>query len=119
MIEKESLEQMKLIEWCELMKNRIPQLAWIYHVPNGEKRDYVTAAKLKKMGVKAGVPDLVLPVSRRGYHGLYIEMKVDKNKPSEKQRKWISHLMEEGYLVKICYGFSEASSVLLEYLGEK
>ena len=34
---------------------------WIFtHIPSGELRDKVTAAKLKRMGVKAGWPDLLL-----------------------------------------------------------
>jgi hypothetical protein len=33
---------------------------WIYtHIASGEKRDQVTAARLKRMGVTAGFPDLV------------------------------------------------------------
>jgi hypothetical protein len=33
---------------------------WIFtHIANGEKRDAVTAARLKRMGVTAGFPDLV------------------------------------------------------------
>ena len=30
---------------------------------------------LKRQGVKAGVPDIMLPAARAGYHGLYIELK--------------------------------------------
>ena len=42
---------------------------------------------LKKEGVKAGVPDIVLPVLRCTYHGLYIELKVGRNKTSLKQKE--------------------------------
>ena len=40
-------------------------------ITNGGKRDKATATALKRQGVKAGVPDVVLPAVRAGYHGLY------------------------------------------------
>lgn len=42
------------------------------------KRDKATAVALKRQGVKAGVPDICLPVARNGYHGLHIELKAGK-----------------------------------------
>ena len=119
MTQQERSEQIMLIEWAELMQRRIPALKWLYHVPNGGKRDPVTGALLKKMGVKAGVPDLCLPVPVGKYHGLYIEMKCGKGRPSDEQRKWIAHLCEVGYCVHICYGFREAAKTILDYLGVK
>ena len=70
------------------------------------------------MGVKAGVPDLCLPVPRGGYAGLYIEMKYGKNKTTEKQEEWIHSLIEQGYLVKVCWGGQEATATLEEYLQQ-
>lgn len=117
MTQQERSEQIMLIEWAELMQRRIPALKWLYHVPNGGKRDPSTGALLKKMGVKAGVPDLCLPVPVGRYHGLYIELKIGKGRPSDRQREWIAHLFEAGYAVHICYGFKEAAKVILDYLG--
>ena len=67
----ESGHQEAIIEWCAWNMQQYPELELLYHVPNGGKRDKATAAVLKRQGVKAGVPDLVLPVARCGYHGLY------------------------------------------------
>ena len=75
-----------------------------------------TAIALKHEGVKAGVPDLVLPTGRGGYFGLYIELKVGKNKPTEKQLEWIDQLKEQNYYVKVCYGWREAADVIEKYL---
>ena len=47
--------------------NAYPDLELLYHVPNGGSRNKAEASKLKRMGVRAGVPDLVLPVPRAGY----------------------------------------------------
>lgn len=65
------------------------------------------------------VADLCLPVSRGKYHALYIELKVGNNKATEKQRKWIKRLREQGNLALVCYGWEEASAVLLKYIKLK
>ena len=65
---------------------------------------------------EAGVPDLCLPVARGGYHGLYIEMKAGKNKPTEKQLWWIENLKKQGYAVSVCWGFEAARMELEKYL---
>jgi hypothetical protein len=88
----------------------------MFHIPNGGSRNKLEAANLKKQGVKAGVPDLFLPISRGGYHGLFIELKYGKNKPTEKQAEWLKSLNEQGYAVAVCYGCEEASEKILKYL---
>lgn len=69
------------------------------------------------MGVKRGVPDLVLPVPSNGFHGLYIELKTEKGKPSAEQTWWLSELSARGYKTVICYGFEEAVNTLISYLS--
>lgn len=74
----EATEQERVISWCGYNADRHPELKLIYHIPNGGSRNELEAANLKRQGVKAGVPDLTLPVALNGYHGLYIEMKFGK-----------------------------------------
>ena len=112
----EAEEQAAIFEWAEWNKSRIPELGLLYHVPNGGKRDIKTAMRLKQEGVKAGIPDIVLPVSRGGYHGLYIELKVGKNKPTKEQLKWLESLEQEGYYTTWCIGSQEAIKTIEEYL---
>lgn len=55
---------------------RYPKLKGrLFAVPNGGRRDAVTASKLKAEGVIAGVSDLILLKSNRDYGALLIEMK--------------------------------------------
>lgn len=91
----EDTEQMGVIDWANWNTGRFPELKLLFHVPNGGKRNAAEAARFKAMGVKAGVPDLCLPVARGGYAGLYIEMKYGKNKTTEKQEEWIHSLIEQ------------------------
>ena len=85
----ESGHQEAIIEWCAWNMQQYPELELLYHVPNGGKRDKATAAVLKRQGVKAGVPDLVLPVARCGYHGLYIELKAPGGSVQKSQKEYI------------------------------
>lgn len=94
----------------------MPELEYMHHIPNGGKRDKRTAVALKRQGVKAGVPDICLPVARNGYHGLYIELKAGKNKATKNQEKWQVFLNDQGYYAVICYGWREAAKVIEEYL---
>ncbi len=112
----EDTEQMGVIDWANWNTGRFPELELLFHIPNGGKRDAKEAARFKAMGVKAGVPDLCLPVPMRGFAGLYIEMKYGKNKTTEKQRAWIRALKEQGYKVAVCYGGEEATRELESYL---
>lgn len=113
----EDEEQMAVVEWARLQMGRWPELEWLYHIPNGGKRGKIEAARFKAMGVKAGVPDLCLPVPMGRYHGLYIEMKRrEGGKLSSDQRRWIEGLRANGYCVWRCDGAQQAIAVLEAYL---
>lgn len=114
----ESEEQVTLFEWAEVMSGRHPCLKLIYHVPNGGQRSVAVAGKLKAEGVKAGVPDICLPVARGIYHGLYIELKAGRNKATAEQEWWLSALSEEGYKAILCRGWEMAAEAILAYLEE-
>lgn len=112
----EAAEQEKLFRWAAFMVGKHPELELLYHIPNGGSRDVREAANLKRQGVKSGVPDLCLPVPRGKFHGLYIEMKYGKNKPTEKQRAWLTALKNQGYAVAVCYSWEQAQTVICKYL---
>ncbi len=94
----------------------MPELKLLYHVPNEGKRTASTGGRLKAAGMRAGVPDLCLPVPRGGYHGLYIEMKYGKNNPTQAQNEWLDALREQGYFTAVCYGFYETVNIIRQYL---
>lgn len=116
--QSEATEQERLISWAQWQHNKYPELKLLYHVPNGGSRNTLEAANLKRQGVKAGVPDLCLPVARQGYHGLYIEMKWGKNKVTENQKQWLDDLRQQGYEAVVCYGADQAIRAIEEYLDK-
>lgn len=115
----EDNEQICLMEWVSAQSGKFPELSLIFHIPNGGKRNAREAARFKRMGVKAGVPDLFLPVPRGGCHGLFIELKAPHGKLSDNQRNWLERLKAKGYAVSVCYGCTEAQRDILQYLGLK
>lgn len=116
--QSEDAEQEALFSWALAMSGQCPCLKMLFHIPNGGRRDAITGAALKRRGVKAGVPDICLPIACGGYHGLFIELKVGNNKPSAAQREWLYWLQKHGYSVFVCYGWLEAADRIEKYLKD-
>lgn len=103
--------------WAEFNTHRFPQLKMLFAIPNGGKRNVITAANMKREGVKPGVPDLFLAFPSNGYHGLFIEMKKRKGgKVSDSQREWIRNLTACGYMAEVCEGWEKAVEIITKYL---
>lgn len=51
-LDDESGHQEALFSWAAYRTGLMPELQYMYHVPNGGKRDKATAAVLKRQGVK-------------------------------------------------------------------
>jgi hypothetical protein len=120
---REDDEQAELFRLCGYMQARVPELGLLFAIPNGEERPGNVGAKLQGQGVKAGVPDMFLPVARGEYHGLFIELKTFKRKAEkngglqDNQVDWAFALAKQNYRMMICYGWEEAWRTLEEYLG--
>ncbi len=106
----EGEEQAAVVQWCDLV--HIP----IVHVPNEGKRSARYGATLKRAGMRPGFPDLFIPVAKKEFHGLFIEMKVGKNKPTADQEKWINLLNANGYKAVVCYGYDQAVNTIIQYM---
>lgn len=89
----------------------------LYANPNGGARDVITGAMLKREGVRKGIPDLTLPLSRRGYCGLYIEVKTKTGRLSKEQEDWREYLMDNGYFSTVVRSASEGMRAVMWYLG--
>jgi hypothetical protein len=107
----EGAEQEAVIEYCDLM--HIPAV----HVANEGKRSKSYGAKLKRMGLRRGFPDIIVFCAKGKYHGLAIEMKYDKGKTSKDQEEWLRTLSSEGYACAVCYGADEAIKIIERYIN--
>lgn len=109
-------EAVALMRVVRLHEARFPALKMLFAVPNGGDRHKIVAAKMKAEGVKPGVPDYLLPVSRPGYLGLAIELKSLTGYASKEQKQWIADLRSAGWRAEVCRGWDDAWRVVREYL---
>jgi hypothetical protein len=121
---KEEDEQAAVVGWAVSMEGREPRLRLLHASMNGILTNPRFGAKLQRLGRKAGVPDLFLPVRifakypiERWQSGLWIEMKRLKGGVvSDEQKAWHIALREQGYRVEVCRGAEAAIAALKDYL---
>jgi VRR-NUC domain len=107
--------QVALVSWFRMAYPRLI----LFAIPNGGRRDIGTAIKLKQSGALAGVSDLFLMKANDKWHGLFIELKTEKGKPTDQQRFFIEQAIKEGYMASVCHGFDESQKLIVEYLQNK
>lgn len=113
----EDESQMCVIDWAKLQRWKKGTLAdYLHHSPNGGLRSKSEAGRFKKMGTKAGFPDLFLPIAKGPFNGLFIEMKISTGKISVNQRAYIPLLKDENYRVEVCYSADGAINLIKNYL---
>lgn len=106
-----------LVRLARAHEYRYPELALLTAIPNGGHRNIVVATKLRAEGVRPGFPDLVLPVARGGFFGLFVELKrLRGGSVSPEQRQWHEQLESHGYCVRVCKGGDAAWDILRWYL---
>lgn len=113
----EATEQIGIMAWCRAQESVSECLKYMYHCPNGGSRNKIEAGKLKKQGVKAGVPDLHLPIPKGKYCGLYIELKYADGTIQPSQKEWIKAMRQYGHFTCICYEGERAVQVIKEYIN--
>ena len=107
---KESDIQIEVVDW---FKSKQSEYRFrIFSVPNEGQRKVWFLNKLVRMGLKSGVPDLILEFPKGRM--VYLEIKAEKGKLSETQQKWlkVSNLFHTPHYV--LYGSVDANLSLLE-----
>lgn len=112
----EAREQMTFFAYVNMKVKQDERYTMIFAVANGGSRHKAEAYHLKQQGVKAGVPDILIDIPAGIYHGLRIEMKVGKNKPTYNQQEYINMYNKIGYKAVVCYSADEAIKELENYL---
>lgn len=101
-----------MIAWADLTvvevtRDRFHPLGrYLYAVPNGEvmnsgvyspKQRLGRMGRLRRIGFRAGIPDLVLDLPRGAYHGARLEMKRLGEEPTPAQLSTLEVLRGAGY----------------------
>ncbi|MDT8347873.1 MAG: VRR-NUC domain-containing protein [Flavobacteriaceae bacterium] len=90
-------------------------LLW-FHCPNERRTSPQAGARLKKKGVKKGVPDVLILERKGEYIGLAIELKIKPNKPTKEQLFWLEQLSNRGWMCDVCYDIDEVQKTINKYL---
>lgn len=88
-------------------------------IPNSGLRSKAEGARQVQLGLRAGMPDLFIFTAYGPYHGLFIELKWDKNTLTEHQKNAIKDLIDEDYCCAVCYTFEEAKEAVSLYIQGK
>lgn len=113
----ESCEQQAFFAWIRRWERCYPELYLVHHVANGGWRHPTTAKRLWAEGVRAGIPDVAVPIARAGWHGLFLEFKSARGRLTTEQQRVIEMLRANNYRVEVVRSACEAASVLADYLG--
>ncbi len=113
----ESSEQAAVIQWRDYAVGQCPELAWLFSSLNGAPLHPAQAARMKREGMTRGVPDLCLPVARRGYHCLWIEMKRAGGRVRKEQAAFLDFVAGQGHLGTVCVGADDAIETIKWYMG--
>lgn len=114
---REHYEQVALMNWIDLNRERHPALQALFAIPNGGIRHVAVGAALRAEGVMAGVFDTFLPLARGQFHGLFIEMKQQGGRLSEAQTEFKKMVEPNGYRAAVCFGWESAAAELVRYLA--
>lgn len=90
-------------------------------IPNGFNKSPASAAKAKREGLRAGVPDLFLAMPKITHLGvscgLWVEMKRVKGGVQSPAQKEYAKLLESvGYTVRLAKGADEAVADIADYI---
>lgn len=112
--------QTSIISWWAHTHNlyALPEFA-LLAIPNGGARDAITGSRLKAEGVRRGALDLLLAKPVGAYSGLWIELKVGYNKPTEQQEAFITYLQRVGYKVSVHWHAGTAIRAIEDYLRDE
>lgn len=91
--------------------------AIVAHPPNEGRRSKFEQFKIKYLGVSAGLPDLLVFNHRAPHYGLAIEVKAPGNKPTDRQRNWLTLLASIGWRSTWVNSFDQAKDVIDDYFN--
>lgn len=91
----------------------------ILSIPNGSGTTARNRLALYAEGLLPGVPDLFIPEAKKGFHGLWIEMKTKEGIESKQQKSIRSNLERNGYLCYVARCEQTAINIIEAYLEQE
>jgi hypothetical protein len=114
MLQPEQIDHINVVNW---FTHHYPLYADDFHHFANERRCSIQQGRLlKRMGVKKGVADFYLALPTKGSAGLWIELKVGKNKLSKEQQEFLDRKNQRGYDAVSVWGWESATHILKTYM---
>jgi hypothetical protein len=88
----------------------------ILSIPNGGSRNAMEAANMRKEGILAGAPDLLIIAERAV---LFVEMKSPKGKQQMTQKEFQKNVERLGHIYKVCHSLMEFKFTVERWLKER
>lgn len=103
--------------WVFAHEARHPILRYMLHVPNGGARSKGEAGKLKAMGVRKGVVDVVNPFAQPGGTGFACELKAPGKGPTPEQQDYLDFARANGCVTGVCFTLEQFVALVGQYLA--
>ena len=97
--------QESCVRWFDLQYPPLKPL--LHHSPNGGRRDVKEAARFKRMGTRAGFPDLILLLPSIGGHFLAMELKYGRGVQTDSQKAMEKAIVKAGGSYAVIKNFEE------------
>lgn len=110
-IERSETElQREVVAWIDSL---LDLRAFVFHVPNGGRRDRRTAAILRGMGVRAGVADLGM-LREQGRSG-WIELKTEEGTQEPEQLAFEARCIMLDHDYRVCRSVCDVHATMVEW----
>lgn len=106
----------EVFAWIFLHEKRYPALKYAMHVPNGGARSKGEAGKLKAMGVRKGVCDIINPFPQPGGQGFACELKAPGGALTSEQSDFLREAASNGWVTGVCTTLDEFVCLVHRYL---
>lgn len=93
-----------VMAWVYAHEEFYPALRFMFHTPSEGRRGYRQQNAIKQMGVRKGVPDLMLPLPTGcAYKGIAMELKAPGKKPTPEQAAFLIYLRHAGWYADVIH----------------
>ncbi|AWU46076.1 VRR-NUC domain-containing protein [Blattabacterium punctulatus] len=108
-------EQLLHSSVCDYLDYEYPHIFY-FHPHNEARRTPYERFLIKVMRLRPGLPDILVPIPKKGRTGMALELKIKPNKLTENQIHIIDIFNSYNWKVNVCYDFEEAKIYIDQYL---
>ncbi|AWU42792.1 VRR-NUC domain-containing protein [Blattabacterium punctulatus] len=108
-------EQLLHSSVCDYLDYEYPNIFY-FHPHNEARRTPYERFLIKVMRLRPGLPDILVPIPKKGRTGMALELKIKPNKLTENQIHIIDIFNSYNWKVNVCYDFDEAKIYIDQYL---